>query len=84
MTTLPTETVLSLEQAADCLNVSLAYLMELLDSSVIPHHQAGGQQRILLHDLLRYKEDSKAKRREALAELVAQAQALDMGYGKPN
>ena len=41
MTTLPTETVLSMEQAADCLNVSFAYLVELLDNGAIPHHKAG-------------------------------------------
>lgn len=78
MTTLPTETVLSLEQAADCLNVSFAYLVELLDNGAIPRHKAGTQQHVLLADLLRYKEDIKAKRREVLNELTAYDQALGL------
>lgn len=76
MTTLPTETVLSMEQAADCLNVSFAYLVELLDNGAMPHHKAGAQQRVLLADLLRYKADIKAKRLEVVNELTAYDQEL--------
>ena len=78
MITLPTETVLSLEQAADYLNVSFAYLLEFLANGAIPHHKAGAQQRVLLADLLRYKADLKAKRLEVLNELTAYDQELGL------
>lgn len=76
----PIKQELTTTEAAEILNVSRLYLVELLESGKIPFHKVGMRRRILSQDLMAYKQQIDAQRMDTLAELTAQAQELNMGY----
>lgn len=49
---------------------------------MIPHHRVGKQRRILIDDVMTYKEGIDAEREAVLAQLTAEAQKNDMGYAR--
>lgn len=72
------ETELSTQQAADLLSVSRPFVVKLLDEGILPHRLVGSHRRVLLKDVLEYKEQTKRKRREALRELTELSQELGL------
>jgi excisionase family DNA binding protein len=80
ITLVANDSELTVRQAADFLNVSPRYVERLLDEKQIPHASRGATRVVRLGDLVLYKDDVDRKRREALDELVAEAQQLGMGY----
>ena len=71
------EAELSTQQAAEVLNVSRPFVVKLLDDAELPHRMVGTHRRVLLKDVLKYKEKMHRQSREALQDLAKVSQ--DMG-----
>jgi len=80
VTLVPIHAELTTQEAANLLNVSRPYLIQLLEKGKIKFHKVGRHRRILFADILKYQEKSKDKSRKAREELTKEAQDLDLGY----
>ena len=69
---------LSIQQAANLLNVSRSYLIKLLESEEISYRKVGKHRRILAKDLYEYKSNIDAKRSQSLDELTTLTEELDL------
>ena len=68
-------------RAAEILNVSHPFLIELLDEGKIPYRKVGPRRRVRLEDVMDYKEAIDQRREAVLDQLVADAQEQGgMGY----
>lgn len=76
----PVHAELTTQEAADMLNVSRPFFIKLIESGEIEFTKTGTHRRIKYKDVLDYKSKIDSQRANALAELAAQAQDLNMGY----
>lgn len=76
--------LLTTQQAADLLNVSQEYMASLLHQGEVQFTKTFGHYRMRREDVLAYKEQREAKRREDLTELVRFTEEELGGYDELN
>ncbi|MBV8882948.1 MAG: helix-turn-helix domain-containing protein [Chroococcidiopsidaceae cyanobacterium CP_BM_RX_35] len=80
VTLIPKNAELTTVEAAGVLNVSRPFLIKLLEQGQIPCRKVGKHRRVRMEDIIAYKAKIDGEREAILEELVAEAQAEDMGY----
>lgn len=71
---------ITMQDAADMLNVSRPTLVKMLEDGKIPYQQVGTHRRLRLADVVAYREERSRDRMEALRELIREEEEL----GLPN
>jgi excisionase family DNA binding protein len=74
----PVGAQLSTQQAADLLGVSRPHVVRLLDCGEIPHTKVGKHRRVLLEDVLNYRDRQAGRRGDALDELARLSEDLPL------
>jgi excisionase family DNA binding protein len=69
---------LSTQQAADFLGVSRPHVVKLIDAGEIPHTKTGKHRRVLLSDVLTYRDRQAGRRSDALDELAKLSEDLPL------
>jgi excisionase family DNA binding protein len=80
VTLIPHDRELTTKEAADVLNISRPFLVKLLDREEIPYHRVGTHRRLRVEDVLAYREQRAARRREKLRELTEISAQVEGGY----
>jgi excisionase family DNA binding protein len=78
VTLVPLEAEITTQQAAGLLNVSRPFVVGLIDKGTLPARMVGNHRRLPLKEVLAYKADNRAKRRQSLRELAALDQELGL------
>ncbi len=78
VTVVPVHLRLTTQEAADLLGISRPTFVKLLEAGEIPYEQPGRHRRVLLSDVLAYREDRSTRRRAALDRMVEIAEEAGM------
>jgi excisionase family DNA binding protein len=73
---LPLGRMLTTRQAAEMLNVSRPFLIQLLEREEIPFEMVGTHRRVAIEDVLRYRARRSERRRDVLRALSQEADEL--------
>lgn len=74
----PHNTMLTTQEAADLLNVSRPTLVRLVTDGDIPYTMRGRHRRVMLSDVLDYRERMRRERRQTLDQMAADAEDDDL------
>ncbi len=74
----PSQAELTTQQAADMLNVSRPFLIDLREQGKIPFRKVGRHRRVTFEALLDYKRKDDAQRRKAADDLTALSEELGL------
>src|SRR5690349_13655564 len=69
----PHNTMLTTQEAADLLNISRPTLVRLLTDGEIPYTMRGRHRRVMLRDILDYRDRTRRERRQAPRQMAADA-----------
>lgn len=75
---LPVEPEITTQQAANLLCVSRPYLVGMIEKGELPARMVGNQRRLPLKDVLAYRLENQAKRKDALNEMSALHQQMGL------
>ncbi|HEX6076532.1 MAG TPA: helix-turn-helix domain-containing protein [Micromonosporaceae bacterium] len=70
----PHNTMLTTQEGADLLNISRPTLVRLLTDGEIPHTMRGRHRRVMLRDILEYRERTRRERRQVLDQMATDAE----------
>jgi len=75
---IPVTQDLTTQEAAELLGVSRPYFVKLLEAGELTFHSTGTHRRVYLNDLMAYKQQRDERRRKALNEMGAEADAAGL------
>ncbi len=78
VTIVPQDQELTTQEAADLLNVSRPYLVKLLEQGDIPHTKIGTHRRVRFVDVMTYKQQRDAQRKQGLDRLARMSQEMGL------
>ncbi len=79
----PIHAELSMQQAADILNVSRPYLVKLVEEGAIPSRKVGVHRRVLLDDVAAYRCGMYSEQSKGMAELSELTEELGLNDDSP-